>query len=242
MIATQEPTLSPRLLDLCNVSIVHRFLSTAWFTTLRGHLAGAADRLDGDRKLNRRDLFESIVGLETGEALVFAPTAVLDVSDIDGTAQPMNHNHFKIRIRKRLTADGGKSIMASDNIVLSSVTKAVEIPFFHAPLAAPRSFAQQSPPRQRLVSAEPSGRATSPAISTFNKIPANKAKIVQALQDATRDEVNSMGVDRISFDAIRGEATALIGLPSGFFLNDNEWKKESKRIINAQIRNHQHKN
>jgi hypothetical protein len=46
IIATQEPTISEKLLDLCSISIVHRFNSPAWFTTLCGHL-GAASALAG---------------------------------------------------------------------------------------------------------------------------------------------------------------------------------------------------
>ncbi|EEP81237.1 predicted protein [Uncinocarpus reesii 1704] len=41
IIATQEPTLSPKLLDLCDVTVVHRFSSPEWYKTLEGHLAGA---------------------------------------------------------------------------------------------------------------------------------------------------------------------------------------------------------
>ena len=45
IISTQEPTISPVLLDLSNVTIVHRFTSPQWLQTLKGHLAGvAADR------------------------------------------------------------------------------------------------------------------------------------------------------------------------------------------------------
>lgn len=41
IIATQEPTVSGDLLDLCNVSIVHRFNSPQWYRTIIKHLAGA---------------------------------------------------------------------------------------------------------------------------------------------------------------------------------------------------------
>ena len=127
IIATQEPTLSPRLLDLCNVTIVHRFLSPAWFTVLKGHLAGAAhggSNCDGALP----DLFRHIIGLGTGEALVFSPTAILDVDDNDNNDTDNDNDWprsrlafrelrdvcFKMRVRERVTADGGKSILASD--------------------------------------------------------------------------------------------------------------------------------
>lgn len=44
LIATQEPTISPELLVLCNVTIVHRFTSPAWYRAIEKHIAGAATR------------------------------------------------------------------------------------------------------------------------------------------------------------------------------------------------------
>ena len=74
LIATQEPTLDTRLLDLCNVSIVHNFASRAWFNALKGHLAGTSGKeADHDR------IFRRIVRLNTGSALVFSPRAMLHV-------------------------------------------------------------------------------------------------------------------------------------------------------------------
>ena len=120
LIATQEPTLSPALIDLCNVTIVHRFLSPAWFETLKKHLAGAV--VTGSNKPSSvTDIFHTIVALRTGEALVFSPAALLDVGVQDLTSPSsklplvrLEDSFIKLRIRKRLTADGGKSIMASD--------------------------------------------------------------------------------------------------------------------------------
>ena len=43
VIATQEPTISERLLDLCSTSIVHRFTSPAWFAAIKDRLAAASD-------------------------------------------------------------------------------------------------------------------------------------------------------------------------------------------------------
>lgn len=43
VISTQEPTVSPRLLDLCSVTVVHRFTSPEWLRALRRHLAGAEE-------------------------------------------------------------------------------------------------------------------------------------------------------------------------------------------------------
>ncbi|TQB76919.1 hypothetical protein MPDQ_006098 [Monascus purpureus] len=77
MIATQEPTVSPALLDLCNVTIIHRFNSPAWYKAIEAHIAGAAMASRKASQANASDLFQQIVQLATGEALVFCPTALL---------------------------------------------------------------------------------------------------------------------------------------------------------------------
>jgi hypothetical protein len=99
-ISTQEPTIFPKLLDLCSVTLVHRFTSPEWLMSLRQHLAGAsplavetncskcvadddagelpvASRRRGDGLL--AELFAKIVDLHTGEALLFAPSATIGV-------------------------------------------------------------------------------------------------------------------------------------------------------------------
>ncbi|EEQ84470.1 uncharacterized protein BDCG_01275 [Blastomyces dermatitidis ER-3] len=137
IIATQEPTLSPSLLDLCNVTIVHRFSSPAWFTTLRGHLAGAAIDDNNKPKYGPDNLFSRIVTLKTGEALVFCPGAILDIVSDEaleestpspGEPEPphgvaalkalrireLGPRYVRVRIRKRVTADGGRSILAQN--------------------------------------------------------------------------------------------------------------------------------
>ncbi|XWW98757.1 hypothetical protein V2A60_006759 [Cordyceps javanica] len=104
-ISTQEPTISPRLLDLCSATIVHRFTSPEWLDTLRSHLAGAsplaavavavaamdpdrddndaavlpASRIGGCSEHVLAGLFRQIVSLRTGEALLFAPNAAIGV-------------------------------------------------------------------------------------------------------------------------------------------------------------------
>ncbi|KAI6778279.1 uncharacterized protein J7T54_004186 [Emericellopsis cladophorae] len=184
IISTQEPTISPRLLDLCSVTIVHRFTSPDWMRALQKHLAGASSWLDpnvnGDQEGMKKgsktetgirplglkkddvagDLFSRVVRLRTGEALLFAPSAVIDIQTAgDGTVAAhsgedstydsgfngkegggtsttpvfafgrsygapkgetptekrvlhLGNGVLKIRIRKRVTTDGGRSIMA----------------------------------------------------------------------------------------------------------------------------------
>ncbi|VUC26181.1 unnamed protein product [Clonostachys rosea] len=191
IISTQEPTISTKLLDLCSMTIVHRFTSPEWLLALKKHLAGASKHtktdaddvseatspsdagvrplvLKGDDYMSA--LFSRIVSLRTGEALIFAPSAVIDVgnnhkdeierddgvdngsdpgtirvavdsgaklhaesdiasgpkasdeacstsdvsSESDGliVAKKLGDGVLKLRIRMRVTADGGRSVMA----------------------------------------------------------------------------------------------------------------------------------
>lgn len=121
IISTQEPTISPRLLDLCTVTIVHRFTSPEWFLALRGHLAGV-DTVDeteaaaavGAKRRDVRSIFVEIVELEPGEALIFCPSAILELSMQDGRApRKLGMDWLKVKVRRRLTDDGGRSVLAT---------------------------------------------------------------------------------------------------------------------------------
>ncbi|ODA79664.1 hypothetical protein RJ55_05258 [Drechmeria coniospora] len=167
IISTQEPTISPKLLDLCSITIVHRFSSPDWLRSLKGHLAGASaigPGSTGDGEQTRTiyhdatsELFSQIVALRTGEALLFASSAILAVSEpVNGGANELkpcdsdpslrnsgvadvkkNIDHefdtitsdtpkpsqrprivrleqgvLRLRVRQRITEDGGQSIMA----------------------------------------------------------------------------------------------------------------------------------
>ncbi|KAJ4298417.1 hypothetical protein N0V88_003447 [Collariella sp. IMI 366227] len=144
LISTQEPTISPKLLDLCSVTVVHRFTSPDWLNALKKHLAGVLSGgrlLEKARKLKMVDddgqvegagalalgdadpaleLFSRIVDLRVGEALMFAPSAIIGVKKRMeggktkvGDVQRLAHGVLKVRIRNRTTADGGRSIMAA---------------------------------------------------------------------------------------------------------------------------------
>jgi len=116
LIATQEPTISPALLDLCSVSIVHRFTSPDWLSTLQKHLAAASSHLttsngtpDSKNKIGK--IFDEIVKLNVGEALLFSPSAMLGL-DKKGGLTKLGMEYLKIRVRKRISQDGGKSVLA----------------------------------------------------------------------------------------------------------------------------------
>lgn len=147
-ISTQEPTVSPALLDLCSITIVHRFTSPAWLQVLKQHLAGVSssslmldkaygsgegsDAVEGVSPISLRgssgssasadpaaEVFSRIVKLRVGEALLFAPSAAIGVKsrsrkgrDEGPEFRKLGSGILKIRTRNRVTADGGRSIMA----------------------------------------------------------------------------------------------------------------------------------
>lgn len=127
VICTQEPTISPTLLDLCSVTIVHRFTSPEWMRSLKAHLAGASlDMMDQADESNEEPnpmtglissekgntaamIFKTIVGLEVGQALLFSPSAMVDVGTANGDTTKytrLGTRFLKVRVRSRLTTDG----------------------------------------------------------------------------------------------------------------------------------------
>jgi len=102
VISTQEPTVSTDLIALCSVTIMHRFTSPAWYAALRKHI----NVIEDDDMI-----MQKIEGLETGEALVYAPNAVLGKTE-DGSLIKATGRLLKLNIRDRVTHDGGESIMA----------------------------------------------------------------------------------------------------------------------------------
>ena len=104
IISTQEPTLSPRFMDLCSMTVVHRFTSPEWFTVLRRHIP-----VEGEKR-NPNEIFQQILKLRVGEALVFAPSTILR-RRCGGESERLGSSILQIKVRKRLTWDGGKSIV-----------------------------------------------------------------------------------------------------------------------------------
>jgi len=107
IISTQEPTIPPRLIDLCSLIIIHRFSSPEWFNVVRKHVSIAETD-----KAGLENLFGRIVTLRPGEALLFAPSTILTKRGRNGdTFVQLSSQLLKVKIRKRLTWDGGKSLL-----------------------------------------------------------------------------------------------------------------------------------
>ncbi|KAE8324513.1 hypothetical protein BDV39DRAFT_217049 [Aspergillus sergii] len=107
VISTQEPTISPRLIDLCSMTIIHRFTSPEWYRTIRKHIT-IRDQSNNNSSEECLDGLREIACLRTGEALVFAPSAYL--LDENNSVINATHKGFKMAIRKRITWDGGRTI------------------------------------------------------------------------------------------------------------------------------------
>lgn len=103
IIATQEPTLVPAtILDLASFVICHRFTSPSWCSHLARHVSTGSES-DG--------WFLRVMRLATGEALVFSPSALVTG---EGSDEPvlLTKDFLRVRIRPRLTCDGGALLLA----------------------------------------------------------------------------------------------------------------------------------
>ena len=107
IISTQEPTISLQLMDLCSMTVIHRFTSRERFNALRKHIS-----IENETNGGSEELFKQIVDLRVGEALLFAPSALLGWSDGD-ISKTLGSELLKVRVRKRFTRDGGKSIVCA---------------------------------------------------------------------------------------------------------------------------------
>ncbi|KAF4619953.1 hypothetical protein D9613_005364 [Agrocybe pediades] len=115
IISTQEPTVVPPvLLDLCSVTILHRFSSPTWWDHLIRHVP---------TDFSGSDAFDKVVRLPTGHAIILAPLGIglfagaeQKQEDAANPAPTKALAHFGrrylvVKTRKRITADGGASIL-----------------------------------------------------------------------------------------------------------------------------------
>ncbi|KAI9725779.1 MAG: hypothetical protein M1834_009746 [Cirrosporium novae-zelandiae] len=111
IISTQEPTISPQLIGLCSITIIHRFSSPEWFSALRKHVS--TFRKEDENNKRAEELFNRILKLGTGQALVFAPTAIVRNTKAKDEWVKLSTETLELEIRKRMTWDGGKSVVLS---------------------------------------------------------------------------------------------------------------------------------
>ena len=102
IISTQEPTLMTDLIALCSITVIHRFSSPEWLCAIKKHIPVAT--------ADKEDLLSRIEALTTGTALVYSPKSVLGKNG-DGDLVRGIGQLLKLDIRRRVTYDGGQSVL-----------------------------------------------------------------------------------------------------------------------------------
>ncbi|OCB84540.1 hypothetical protein A7U60_g8526 [Sanghuangporus baumii] len=98
----QPTVVPPVLIDLCSVAVMHRFSSPSWYEHIIKHVS--AD-------LSSSDAFDRVVKLQTGEAVVLAPSGLCMSGSSEDEAEQIGRRYLIVRTRRRITQDGGSSIM-----------------------------------------------------------------------------------------------------------------------------------
>lgn len=74
------------------------------------------DSQDGpaySRKETPQEIFEKIVRLRTGEALLFAPSAMSAIGSLSHSSTfETSGSYVRVKVRARLSEDGGRSVLA----------------------------------------------------------------------------------------------------------------------------------
>ena len=103
--AIQEPTVIPStILDLASFIICHRFTSPSWCTHLARHVS-AGDNAE------TAQWFQDVMLLATGQCVVFSPSTLVMTGN-DSSVRLLGKGYLKLRVRPRLTLDGGASLLA----------------------------------------------------------------------------------------------------------------------------------
>jgi DNA helicase HerA-like ATPase len=108
VICTQEPTVSPKLIELSSIIVIHRFTSPEWYKVIQKHVPMDIREVGSNENGIQSDL-RQIASLRTGEAIIFAPSAYLmGEKDI---VLDTRHRTFRMLIRRRVTWDGGRTVV-----------------------------------------------------------------------------------------------------------------------------------
>ncbi|KAJ7185119.1 hypothetical protein GGX14DRAFT_627787 [Mycena pura] len=156
IIATQEPTVvPPTILDLASIIICHRFSSPAWCSHLARHVSAGAESAGW---------YQQVMALTTGNALVFSPAAAI-AADERGEVALLGREHLTLRVRPRLTLDGGASLLAvGRGLPAVSGGSGVSPPLLPTPPTSV-SYLPRAAPSETDVSAPPSEAASSPVVA-----------------------------------------------------------------------------
>ncbi|KAH1573033.1 hypothetical protein KXW39_008486 [Aspergillus fumigatus] len=108
VICTQEPTVSPKLIELSSIIVIHRFTSPEWYKVIQKHVPMDTREVGSSEDGVPSGLCQ-IASLRTGEAIIFAPSAHL-IGEKDMVLDT-RHRTFRMLIRKRVTWDGGRTVI-----------------------------------------------------------------------------------------------------------------------------------
>ncbi|EPS36678.1 hypothetical protein H072_9743 [Dactylellina haptotyla CBS 200.50] len=133
VISTQDPDVHSELLELSNFIIMHRFDSPRWLEVLKHHVGFGDNNLlparaieggwgawDEPVKTSKPPgIFDEIMGLNPGEALLYCPQLVT-VESQEGYEKTalLRNRMIKVLVRRRLTKDGGVTRTALGTIDL----------------------------------------------------------------------------------------------------------------------------
>ncbi|XPS71619.1 hypothetical protein M3J07_003793 [Ascochyta lentis] len=103
--------------------MIHRFSWPAWLRALKAHIAlmqkHKPDLIDHRNrnltsgKESTRKLFDKIIGLDTREAFMFAPCVTVAMGNSGcSSTNGSTRSYAKVKIRSRLSDDGGGSVLA----------------------------------------------------------------------------------------------------------------------------------
>ena len=105
IVSTQEPTISPRIIDLSSLKIIHRFTSPDWYRSLRKHIAITDD------ELQLASIFREIASLGVGRALIFSPATQTAPRENGWAESENNDGTYRVQVRRKTTWDAGRSVV-----------------------------------------------------------------------------------------------------------------------------------
>jgi hypothetical protein len=121
------------MLDLASFIVCHRFTSPSWCRHLARHVS-AGDNAE------TAQWFQDVMLLATGQCVVFSPSAVLMESN-DSSVRLLGRDYLKLRVRPRLTLDGGTSLLAvAVGRTLPSINS--KAPIVNTPLTPANNYLQ----------------------------------------------------------------------------------------------------
>ncbi|KAJ7854935.1 hypothetical protein B0H14DRAFT_2353441, partial [Mycena olivaceomarginata] len=175
IIATQEPTIiPPTILDLASIIICHRFSSPAWCTHLARHVSAGSE--------SASDWYQQVMLLATGDALVFSPAAVITAdSDERGGVVLLGRDHLNLRVRSRLTLDGGASLLAvGRSLPAPAVGSAASLQSPPTPPPSESHLPRQGKIRLEATSTAPSPAAPAPTVTSAIRSAPLSAQVASA--------------------------------------------------------------